>query len=74
MSISRTRVTVQTRHTEMQGISKQRMQHLQQYNLECEIQSKQTKEMEIMLKDKETERYQVQCEKEALEKTLVELN
>jgi hypothetical protein len=27
-----------------------------------------------MLKEKENQRYQVQCEKEALEKTLVELN
>jgi len=61
-------------YSQTQKITKQRFLHLQEFNRECESQSKKTKESEVMLKDKETLRYSVQCEKEALEKTLVELN
>ena len=36
--------------------------------------SQQTKQVETLLKEKESQRYAVQMEKESLEKTLVELN
>ena len=42
---------------QMQAIAGLRMQHLKEYNQECEVQSKQTKETENMLKLKENQRY-----------------
>ena len=44
-------------HQQVKAISAQRMQHLQEYNRQCEEMGKKTKEVETMLKEKETQRY-----------------
>lgn len=59
--------------TEVENACSQRLQKLKGFHSHCEKLSQQTKQLENMLKEKETERYNVQIHKETLEKTLGEL-
>lgn len=58
----------------MQQSCQQRLSHLQDFHKECETLSLQTKQTENMLKEKEGSRYNIQVEKEKLEKQLIDLN
>jgi hypothetical protein len=73
--------TIQAKDIEFDNMIKQmeksanvRLQHLKDFNQECETASMQTKKTENILKEKETARHKMQVAKDQGEKELVMLN